>query len=231
MQRLIEGLRNFMDNVYPQERELFETLANQQHPEVLFVTCSDSRISPNLVTQTRPGDIFTLRNAGNIVPPYRPDASGGEEATVEYAVSALGVKDIVVCGHSNCGAMRGLLAPAELAKLPTVAQWLRWAEPTRRIIEESFGDLDPNERLLTAARVNVLVQLSNLTTHPAVADRMKAGDLRLHGWVYDIAKGQVFAYDCERGDFFSIVDHATPLTQTDFQVENFVKVTGTELTE
>lgn len=229
MQRLIEGLRSFMHNVYPEERELFESLALEQHPEVLFVTCSDSRISPNLVTQTKPGDIFTLRNAGNIVPPHRADETSGEEATVEYAVSALGIRDIVVCGHSNCGAMRGLLSPSDVASLPTVAQWLKWAEPTRRIVEENFADLDPHERLIAAARINVLVQLNHLTTHPAVSERMKAGELNLHGWVYDIAKGLVFAYDGSRGDFFSITDEAKPLTQTDFQVDLMLKSSGNDL--
>src|SRR5947209_1011259 len=113
MQKLVEGVHHFQANIFSPQRELFERLADGQSPVALFITCSDSRINPNLLTQTEPGELFILRNAGNLVPPYGA-GPGGEAATVEFATAALGIRDIIVCGHSHCGAMRALLAPAKL---------------------------------------------------------------------------------------------------------------------
>src|SRR5688572_22576048 len=129
MQKLIEGLHHFQSQIFSSQRELFERLARGQTPDALFITCSDSRINPNLITQTEPGDLFIIRNAGNIIPPHGA-ANGGEGATIEYAVAALGVKDIIVCGHSHCGAMKALLEPERLVNLPTVGAWLSHAEAT-----------------------------------------------------------------------------------------------------
>src|SRR5262245_7184396 len=133
MQKLVQGIHKFQTNYFSSQQELFQRLAKGQSPETLFITCSDSRISPTLLTQTGPGDLFVLRNAGNIVPPYRA-SNGGEGATIEYAIHALGVKDIVVCGHSHCGAMKGLLHPEDLGDMPTVRDWLLHAEATRWVI-------------------------------------------------------------------------------------------------
>src|SRR5690349_55453 len=123
MERIIRGIHQFQNNVFSTQRELFERLASGQKPEALFITCSDSRINPNLVTQTKPGELFIMRNAGNIIPPYGA-ANGGEGATIEYAVAALGIKDIIVCGHTHCGAMNGLLNLNKLTKMPSVVSWL-----------------------------------------------------------------------------------------------------------
>ena len=123
MQKLVAGIHHFQKAVFGSEPEFYARLAEGQTPETLFITCSDSRINPNLITQTRPGELFILRNAGNIVPPYGA-ANGGEGATIEYAVAALGVKDIIICGHSHCGAMKGLLEPDGLSELPAVRSWL-----------------------------------------------------------------------------------------------------------
>jgi carbonic anhydrase len=209
MQKLIHGIHHFRRTIFHPQRELFERLAKHQEPEVLFITCADSRINPNLMTNTSPGELFILRNAGNIVPPHGAPG-GGEAATIEFAVSALEVKDVVVCGHSNCGAMKGLLAPETLAGLPAVANWLSYAESTRRIVRENYGEL-PADRLLTAtAEENVLVQLENLCTLPCVAARLVRGDLGLHGWVYKIETGEVFTYEPESGQFVAITADYLP---------------------
>src|SRR5688500_10298617 len=165
MQRLIEGIPHFQANVFGSQRELFERLAEGQNPEALFISCSDSRINPNLLTQTEPGDLFILRNAGNIIPPHGA-ANGGEGATIEFAVAGLGVQDIIVCGHSHCGAVRGLLHPESLQDMPAVAAWLSHAEATRRIMREKYSDRVGAAQLTTAVEENVLVQLENLRTHP-----------------------------------------------------------------
>ena len=206
MQKLIEGIHQFQRESFLPLQGLFEQLAKGQHPETLFITCSDSRIDPNLLTRSKPGDLFILRNAGNIIPPHGA-GNGGEAATIEFAVAALGVKDIIVCGHSHCGAMQGLLQPEQVASLPAVSSWLSHAETTRRIIRDNYGHLD-GDRLLTAAvEENVLVQLENLRTHPAVGSRLVRGDLHLHGWVYKIETGEVFAYDVGNAQFVKLTEY------------------------
>ncbi len=168
-----------------------EQLAKAQKPETLFITCSDSRIDPGLLTQSRPGDLFILRNAGNIIPPHGPHGSGREAATVEFAVAVLGVHDVIICGHSHCGAMQGLLEPERLADFPTISAWLVHAKATRQIVRDNYAHLE-GERLLTATiEENVLVQLENLRTLQCVASRLARGDLHLHGWVYEIETGEV----------------------------------------
>lgn len=213
MKKLIEGLRKFQDEVFPAKRELFEQLAGGQQPSTLFVTCSDSRVVPDLFTQSEPGELFVIRNAGNIVPPYtRP--SGGVTATIEFAVVALGVRHIIVCGHTECGAMKGLLHPEALSEMPTVASWLQHAESTRRVVVDNCGDLDEKAMVNELIRENVLRQLQNLQTHPSIASGLAAGTLSLYGWVYDISTGQVDSYDNEKQSYVrldgSTVPHATP---------------------
>lgn len=192
---------------------MFELLAKGQNPDTLFITCSDSRIDPNLLTRSQPGELFILRNAGNIVPPHAA-ASGGEAATIEFAVAALGVKDIIICGHSHCGAIKGLLNPELIASLPAVASWLSHAEMTRRIVRDNYGHLE-GDRLVTATvQENVLVQLENLRTLPAVGSRLVKGDLHLHGWVYKIETGEVFAYDSASGQFLAIAEYKYPASES-----------------
>ena len=194
MQKLIEGLHHFKSEVFSNRKAFFEKLAQGQAPEVLFITCSDSRINPNLLTGTDPGDLFIVRNAGNIVPPHSANA-GGEEATIEFGVAALGVKDIIICGHSQCGAMKGLMDPASTESLPAVRSFLQHADSTRRIITENYKHLEGDARVTATVEENVLVQLENLRTHPAVAARLARGELNLHAWVYKLETGAVFSYD------------------------------------
>ncbi len=206
MQKLKQGIHNFREDTFVQMQDVFEELAHGQNPETLFITCSDSRINPNLLTQTQPGELFILRNAGNIVPPHGA-GNGGEAATIEYAVAALGVKDIIICGHSHCGAMTGLLNPDSLASMPTVKAWLGHAETTARIMQDNYSDLSGYELIATTVQENVLVQLENLRTLPAVASRLVKGDLHLHGWVYKFETGEVFAYDAKAGQYVAIADY------------------------
>ena len=188
MQKLIEGIHHFQQNVFDTQKSLFERLTQGQQPLALFITCSDSRIDPNLLTQTQPGELFIMRNAGNIVPSYSA-VLGGEAATIEYAVAVLKVQDIIVCGHSLCGAMDGLLRP----------------EATARIIKENYGYItDEQARLTATVEENVLVQLENLRTHPSVAAAVSRGDLKLHGWTYKFETAQVFAYNPQHSQFLSI---------------------------
>jgi carbonic anhydrase len=205
MDKLVRGMHQFQTAEFNQNRELFAHLSQGQEPETLLITCSDSRIAPNLLLQTQPGELFVLRNAGNIVPPYGA-SSGGEGATIEYAVAALGVKHIVVMGHSHCGAMKGLLQPEDLKSLPLVASWLKQAEATKRIIDENYSDCEGADLLNAAIKENVLMQLDNLRTYPAVAARLTKGDLTLHGWVYHIESGQVLAFDPSASRFVALTD-------------------------
>jgi carbonic anhydrase len=200
MEKIIRGIHHFQQNIFSSQQELFRRLAMGQQPDALFITCSDSRILPNLLTQTKPGELFILRNAGNIVPPFGA-ANGGEGATIEYAVTALGIRDIIVCGHSHCGAMHGLLNQEKLTQMPSVVNWLQHAEATRRIVEEKYPEQTGEDQVLNAVKENVLVQLENLRTHPSVAAGLALGKLTLHGWVYQIETGSVFAYEPEQRQF------------------------------
>jgi carbonic anhydrase len=197
--RILKGLSRFQKRVYPKHRDLFQKLALGQRPEALFITCADSRIDPCMLTQTKPGDLFISRVIGNIVPPY-PDAIGGVSATIEYAVGVLGVVDIIVCGHTDCGVMKGVVNPEPLEPLTSVTAWLNYAQPARKAVarDEMQGEL---EFLLAVTERNVTEQLGNLRTHPSVAARLEQGDLRLHGWVYDLGEGIVTSYDPEKAAF------------------------------
>jgi carbonic anhydrase len=213
MQKLVQGIHNFQTNLFPSNREFFERLASGQHPLALFITCSDSRINPHMLTQCDPGDLFILRNAGNIIPPFGA-SSGGEAATVEFAVSVLGVEDIIICGHSLCGAMKSLLDRQSVAHLPSVAQWLQHAESTRRIMAEKYQHLSGPQLLTATVQENVLMQLENLRTHPAVAAALARGALKLHGWVYKFESGQVFGFDVDHGEFLPITSAGTNVKQS-----------------
>lgn len=203
MKRILDGLTRFQTEVYPGQRQLFERLAHAQRPEALFLTCSDSRIVPDLITQTRPGDLFICRNAGNIAPAYG-EVTGGVSASIEYAVMALEVKDIIVCGHSDCGAIQGLLHPERLARMPAMAAWLRNAERARFVVEENYPHLEGEALAGALIQENVVAQIENLRTHPSVASRLRMGQLTLHGWVYDIRTGIVTAWQSESGRFVPI---------------------------
>ncbi len=214
LQKLVSGVHVFQNKVFREQQELFERLSTGQKPQTLFITCSDSRIDPNLITQTDPGDLFVLRNAGNIIPAHGM-MGGGEVATIEFAVTGLQVTDIVVCGHSYCGAMNGLLHPEYLEELPAMADFLKHAEATRRIMKSKYPDLSEEERLDAAIQENVLVQIEHLQTHPAVAVALSQDALKLHGWYYDISTGDVYTYHADVAQFVPIgsrrlAEHPTP---------------------
>ncbi len=206
MQKLVDGIHKFRNEAFAQDKQLFERLADGQNPMALFITCSDSRIDPNLLAQSKPGDLFIQRTAGNIVPPYG-SVFGGEAATIEYAVTGLKIQDIIICGHSHCGAMGGLLKPDAIKTMPAVAAYLEHAESTRRILDENYAEVtDPQERLMLAVKENVLVQLESLKTHPSVAAAIGRGDLKLHGWVYKFETGDVLSFDPGKNEFLPLVD-------------------------
>ena len=188
VEKFLRGISRFQKHVYPEHQELFERLALGQLPEALFITCADSRIDPCLLTQTKPGELFICRVIGNVVPPY-PDALGGVSATIEYAVGVLCVPEVIVCGHTDCGVMRGALNPEALEAYPNVTAWLRYVKVERREPKPSA------DFLLALAEDNVAAQLKNLRSHPTVAARLERGDLALHGWVYHIGPGTVTAYN------------------------------------
>jgi carbonic anhydrase len=215
MENLVRGIHQFQATHFKDNQEFFARLSQGQQPDTLLITCSDSRIAPDLLMQAKPGDIFTLRNAGNIIPPYGA-SGGGEAGTIEFAVAALKVRHVVVMGHSHCGAMKGLLNPEGLSSLPLVSSWLRHAEATRRVVQENYGDLDGEELLNATIKENVLMQIENLRTYPAVAARLTRGDLTLHGWVYHIESGQVLAFDPDQSRFVPMSDRPVATTSQSF---------------
>lgn len=204
MRQLLDGVRIFQHRVFPACRSQFEQLAKGQSPSTLFITCSDSRIVPELVTQTAPGELFVLRNAGNLVPPYDESAPSGEAATIEFAIEVLKVRDVIVCGHSHCGAIAGLMQPDTLSKLPLVKNWLQHAEKTREAISRVSAPNEAGKAQFTAAiEANVKVQLAHLRTYPCVVEAEARGELNLHGWFYRFETGDVNALVDETGAFVS----------------------------
>ena len=203
VEKILRGVKRFKRKVFPKHRELFQKLALQQRPTALFITCADSRIDPCLLTQTKPGELFLCRVIGNIVPRY-PESIGGVSATIEYAVGVLGVEDVIVCGHTDCGVMKGVVHPEALKPLRNVSAWLSHAQPARKSFREYEGDLSAPEFLLALTERNVIEQLKNLRTHPSVARRLKQGNLKLHGWVYHIGKGIVTTYSRRRDKFIRV---------------------------
>jgi carbonic anhydrase len=192
LQELKTGIRRFRVEVYPKNEETYiKAVSEPQTPHALFITCADSRIDPEMITQSGPGDLFVTRNVGNLVPAYG-EMMGGVSAVIEYAVMALKVQHVVVCGHSDCGAMKGLLNPESLEKMPTVRSWLQNAHAALSVADSLA---EPNEKPSTLMRrlteENVLLQLQHLRTHPSVAGAMAREELTISGWVYDIGKGEV----------------------------------------
>jgi carbonic anhydrase len=194
MKQLIEGIKKFRTDVFPEHSGLFSKLASGQNPQALFITCADSRIVPDLITQTSPGDLFICRTVGNLVPPHG-QGDGSVASAIEYAVTALNVSNVIVCGHSDCGAMKALLHPEATEKLPQTRSWLRYGEAAREVVLGSgLAPSDP-ERLSALIEENVVTQLEHLKTHPSVAARLARGNLQLFGLVYAIHSGEISSYD------------------------------------
>jgi carbonic anhydrase len=200
LERILKGVSTFQAEVYPAQREMFERLKHRQQPLALFVTCADSRVVPNLFTQTAPGEIFIERNPGNLVPHYS-EFVGGVSAGVEYAMLVLKVPLVVVCGHTDCGVMKALLHPEQAQGLPGVQQWMRHASEAQHRIRRDHATAGEAEKLRMLTEYNVLLQIENLKSHPSVHSRLASGEVEIRGWVYDIGDGSIWMADPESGKF------------------------------
>jgi carbonic anhydrase len=200
MDGIMSGVARFRCEVFPDQQQLYQRLVREgQQPQALVISCADSRVAPELITQCGPGDLFVTRNVGNIVPPFS-QANGGVSSAIEYAVEALRVRDIVVCGHSDCGAMKALLDPSSLDAMPNVSAWLRHSHAARQVVESAYpANLDPVQKAAALAQENVLFQINHLRSHPSVAAALARGELTLHGWFFDLTSGDILALDGENG--------------------------------
>ncbi|GAB5347723.1 carbonic anhydrase [Alteriqipengyuania sp. 357] len=209
MPRFARGVLKFQNDVFPGRKELFERLSEGQSPEALFITCSDSRIETGMMTQTDPGELFICRNAGNIVPPHT-NQTGGMTASIEFASAALQVPHIVVCGHTECGAMKGAMDlhrdRSSLDTLPHVREWLGYSRAAVDIVDARGAGMSDADKMRMLLEQNVVLQLQHLRTHPTVALRLAQREVELHGWVYDIRTGKVDAYDPEQDRFIPIAE-------------------------
>ena len=204
MQHLIEGHKRFLAEAFPAKRSQFHLLAEGQRPECLFVTCADSRVVPDLILQTQPGEMFICRNAGNVIP-RAGEPAGGVSATIEYGVQVLGVRHLIVCGHSDCGVIRALMAPHALDGLPSVRDWLQHVEPAWEYVDEVERHGGELTRHTALAHANVLAQLDNLRTHGFIQQAVAEGSLVLYGWYYDILSGRIEQYDEKLRRFMPLV--------------------------
>ena len=204
MKDMIEGFFRFHRDVYPTHRDLFRRLAKEQNPGTLFICCSDSRMIPELITQCEPGDLFVIRNAGNIIPSFGPDP-GGVTATVEYAISVLGVRDLIVCGHSDCGAMKAIATNISLEGMPAVRNWLQYADAAK-LVSSAKRHCSVDAHVDSMVRENVIAQINNVRTHPSVALGLTQSRLNLHGWIYDIESGSLEVLDHESSTFSPVLD-------------------------
>jgi carbonic anhydrase len=210
MEKLIQGILHFRKHELPNRRAMFSRLAQGQAPDTFFLTCADSRVVPNLLSSSEPGDLFTVRTVGNLIAPASDDGTAigdvSEAAAVEYALVALGVKHLVICGHSRCGAMDAVLSNAVPSGAPNLVEWLKLGTPSLDRVERAAfvaRDLSPSDRL---SQVNVLQQLDHLRSYRLVGQREDAGEIRLHGWWFDVATGETHIYDEERGGFVLLDD-------------------------
>ena len=205
MEKLITGIHRFRSRYWGGQKDLFQRLAEHgQSPEALFITCCDSRVVPTLITHSQPGELFIYRNIGNFVPPYteNPLDGTGVAAAVEYAVLHLHVRDIVVCGHSDCGAMKALYKDrSHFTEAPHLAEWLRNGERTLEVIAANYAGLTGEKKFAVTAEENVLVQMENLRTYPVVREAAREGRLHVHAWFFEIATGTVFRYSPDKGQY------------------------------
>ena len=197
MDRLYKGIHRFQKSFFKKEEEFFKRLSRDQNPEVLFITCADSRVDPNLVTQSRPGDLFIVRNVGNIIPPHDSIRDKNSvAAAIEFAVLDLKVADIIVCGHSNCGAVQTLFREeSDLEGKPHLRDWIRIALPVKELLDKHYANVPIDLRNRIAEKENILAQLRNIQTYPFVVKALKEGKLYLHGWYYDIGTGEILSYN------------------------------------
>jgi len=199
MDKLFKGYMKFRGADFESHRELFQELGRKQKPHTLFIGCSDSRVVPNMITQTNPGELFIVRNVANIVPPYRKtEEYVSTTSAIEYAVQALEVDTIVVCGHSNCGGCSAMNLPSEkLDHLPHVRKWLEVSKEVKGRVDRLMTGNSPEEREWLTEQVNILVQMKNLLTYPYVAERSREGKLNIYGWHYIIETGEIYTFNDE----------------------------------
>jgi carbonic anhydrase len=202
MQKLVAGVHQFQKKYFQAHKALFSELSQGQRPETLFITCSDSRVVPHLITSTQPGDLFLVRNIGNVVP--HPSLPGGTAAAIQYAIEALNVENVVVCGHTLCGAMQAILEPETVAQMQFVKKWVDQSDRVRDIVRDRYRELEGPALVTAAAQENVLVQLEHLREYSFIADRLDKGTLHLAGWVFKIETGTIFEFDAEAGQFLPI---------------------------
>ncbi len=214
MRNIFDRYRRFREELFPGHQKLYEGLQNTQDPEILFITCSDSRIVPGLIIGSEPGDVFVIRNAGNIVPAYNEGVGAGVSATIEYAVTVLKVKSIVVCGHSDCGAMKALLHPEGIQHLPAVSAWLRNSEIARVIVSENKEGRTEEELVDDLIEENVLAQLEHLETHPSVVAALRRGEMKLYAWIYKIRTGEILNFDAAEARFVPLTESMPVATYT-----------------
>ncbi len=207
MQKLASGIHSFQKGYFSRNRELFEKLATDgQNPETLFVTCSDSRVLPNHITSSGPGELFIVRNVGNVIP--KLDLIGGTASALEYGVQVLGVSQIIVCGHTKCGAIDAMMEPERTENLPLVRRWLQQTKRVREVILDRYADLAHDAQRMAAVEENVLLQLENLREYDFIREKMDAGKLQISGWVFDVETGKVYDYDPEAGEFGLVAEKA-----------------------
>ncbi len=209
MQKLIAGIHRFRKRYRSEHWELFERLAHHgQSPEALFITCCDSRVDPVVMVHGQPGDLFIVKNVGNFVPPYSEDPldNTGVAAAVEYAVEHLHVRDIVICGHSDCGAMKALYKDrSHFVDTPHIGQWLKNGDRTMRVVTASYPELSREERLEITSEENVLIQMENLRTYPVVQKAAREGRLHVHAWFFEIGAGRIYNYNPEKEQYEPIL--------------------------
>jgi carbonic anhydrase len=203
MKKLLDGIVHFKESDFENHRELFSSLENKQSPHTLFITCSDSRLVPSMITNTLPGELFIVRNVANLVPPYRiADEFLATTAAIEYAVQILNVSNIIVCGHSNCGGCALLHHEnPESLNIPITRKWMELAAPVRDLVEQTLIGKDLSARSWLTEQVNVLEQMKHLFTYPYISDRFKKGELTILGWHYIISTGEIFQYNKESQEF------------------------------
>jgi len=230
MNELIGRVFSFGKDVFPNQSDLYAKLAAEgQSPKALIISCADSRVVPEQILQAAPGDLFVCRNAGNIVPAHATQ-NGGVTSTVEFAVMALGVRDIIVCGHSECGAMKAVANPAGLETMPNVAAWLRHSQVAAKVVDDGYPEMDGKERVHAISLENVVAQLNNLKTHPSVAAGIARGEISLHGWFFDIGAGKILALDGQTG-LFEVVSDGRPLPIAHKAQQRLAAATGSYLAQ
>jgi len=201
--KLLQGTVKFKEEVFEKYRKHFEDLSSHQKPHTLFIACSDSRIDPNMICHSKPGELFIIRNVANLVPNYRKvDEHLATTAAIEYAVMALGVQNIVVCGHSNCGGCNALFESDEkMESIPNTKKWLELAKPVKEKIEKEHGHLCDSEKEFLTEQLNVVEQIKHLMSYPYIVEKYVEGKLKILGWHYIIETGEVYNYNKDTGEF------------------------------